>query len=65
MSVNPEPMVHRQEQDQEELERRLRATILDAGARQRLLEAKRARHPEMPRTALIKLVLEDYERDRR
>jgi hypothetical protein len=50
---------------EEELELRLRRAILDAGARQRLLDAKQARHPELPRAALIQLVLEEYERDRR
>jgi hypothetical protein len=50
---------------EEELELRLRIVILDSGARQRLLDAKRARHPELPRAALIRLVLEEYERDRR
>jgi hypothetical protein len=52
-------------QEEEELERRLRAAILDAGARRRLLEARRAQYPELSNAALMKLVLEDYERDRR
>ena len=60
--VKPEPTVLRQEED---LERRLRATILDSGARKRLLEAKRVRHPELSQAELIRLVLEEYERDRR
>lgn len=50
---------------EEELELRFRRVILDAGARQRLLDAKQARHPELPRVTLIQLVLEEYERDRR
>ncbi len=50
---------------EEELELRLRRVILDAGARQRLLDAKQARHPELPRATLIQLILEEYERDRR
>jgi hypothetical protein len=51
--------------EEDELERRLRGAIQDAGARHRLLEAKRARHPDKPQALLIQLVLEDYERDRR
>ncbi len=50
---------------EEELELRLRRVILDAGARQRLLDAKQARHPELPKATLIQLILEEYERDRR
>ncbi|MGH6984201.1 MAG: hypothetical protein ACREEI_08240, partial [Stellaceae bacterium] len=47
------------------LERRYKAAIPDAGARKRLLDNARTKHPGEPEAELIQRVLEAYERDRR